>query len=111
MVIVISVPRATSAAEPADAAPSFRAASRAWGTTSQARTACPFLMMFPIMGCPMVPVPMNPTRMVIDLRCAARAAYASPDGSAGNAGDRAGDGAAEGAVRNHRRMLAGAAGD
>src|SRR5438874_10108200 len=53
-----------AAASPADLArpaPSLTAASSATGTTSKATTSNPFLTRLASIGCPIVPVPINPT--------------------------------------------------
>src|SRR5438309_2545999 len=51
---------AASPADPARPAPSLTAASSAPGTTSKATTSKPFLMRLASIGCPIVPVPINP---------------------------------------------------
>src|SRR5438270_8562262 len=52
---------AASPADPARPAPSRTAASSAPGTTSKATTSKPFLTRLASIGCPIVPVPINPT--------------------------------------------------
>ncbi len=58
---------AASAAEPAAAAPRVTAASSAARITSKATTANPFASRFLTIGCPMVPVPMNPIFMMLSV--------------------------------------------
>ena len=55
---------AASAADPQAVAPSFTAASTHAATMSYATTANPFLIKLFTIGCPIVPVPMNPTFMM-----------------------------------------------
>ena len=64
MVTISSLRLTTSAVAPAPVAPSFTAAASEACTTSLASTANPFLMRFATIGCPIVPVPMNPICMV-----------------------------------------------
>src|SRR5205823_5872810 len=52
---------AASPTDPARPAPSLTAASSAPGTTSKATTSKPFLTRLASIGCPIVPVPINPT--------------------------------------------------
>src|SRR5437764_1277401 len=56
---------AASPADPARRAPNRAAASSAPGTTPKATTSKPYLTRLASIGCPIVPVPMNPTFIAV----------------------------------------------
>src|SRR6516165_8322092 len=83
IVITRSQLAAASPTDRARSAPSLTAASSAPGTTSKATTSKPFLTRLASIGCPIVPVPINPTFMAV-LSSNHQIAAVDRDGAAGH---------------------------